>query len=208
MKDPAEDDEGGEPPAHTGNVPVPGSRRQRVAAKLRQGEVACGQLRALGPPDAEALFGELVKRLTHRLDGTRRPVPTNYWDKQVYEQSISRSRFFMGDTCIALRYLCKELDAARREQRLWNAGVHDLQIGQWSYEYRSPEHFAREKAEKEWRRGERLVQAYFPPLRDDEDEAVEAAFGDIGSRGFDFPPEYAKADVGCAGEDEADVAEA
>ena len=30
-------------------------------------------------------------------------------------------------------------------------------------------------------------------------------FGDTGSRGFDFPQEYAKArDVGCAGEDEAD----
>ena len=51
---------------------------------------------------------------------------------------------------------------------------------------------------------------YFPPSRDAEDEAVEAAFGDIGSRGFDFPPEYAKADVGWAGEEEADeeVAEA
>ena len=55
-----------------------------------------------------------------------------------------------------------------------------------------------------------ILDVYIPPLRDDEDEAVEAAFGDIGSRGFDFPPEYAKADVGCAGEDEADedVAEA
>ena len=115
----------------------------------------------------------------------------------------------MGDTCIALRYLCKVLDAERHAQWLWNAGVHDSQIG-LRYEYRSPEYFALEKAEREWRRGGRLVQAYFPPSRDAEDEAVEAAFGDIGSRGFDFPPEYAKADVGWAGEEEADedVAEA
>ena len=70
---------------------------------------------------------------------------------------------------------------------------------------------AHKRAQTAYRRElTRLYQAYFPPLRDDEDEAVEAAFGDIGSRGFDFPPEYAKADVGCAGEDEADedVAEA
>ena len=63
-------------------------------------------------------------------------------------------------------------------------------------------------SDKFWRFG--APWAYFPPSRDAEEEAVEAAFGDIGSRGFDFPPEYAKADVGWAGEEEADedVAEA
>ena len=39
---------------------------------------------------------------------------------------------------------------------------------------------------------DRLVQAYFPPLCDD--EVAEALWGAYGSRGFDFPPEVAEAD--------------
>ena len=34
-------------------------------------------------------------------------------------------------------------------------------------------------------------------MRDDEDEAVEAAFGAHGSREVESPPEVANADVGC-----------
>ena len=62
----------------TGNVPIPGSRRQKVAARLREADAARARQRALGPPDAEALHAELVHHLTHQLDGTVRPVPTDY----------------------------------------------------------------------------------------------------------------------------------
>ena len=106
--------------------------------------------RALGPPDAEALHAELVHHLTHQLDGTVRPVPTDYWDKQAYERRISRERFCLDrsggiahDSCF-LRDLCKALDEARREQWLWSRGVHEKQIGT-RWEYGSPEYLALKK---------------------------------------------------------------
>ena len=61
----------------TGNVPIPGSRRQKMVARLREADAARARQRALGPPDAEALHAELVHHLTHQLDGTVRPVPTD-----------------------------------------------------------------------------------------------------------------------------------
>ena len=49
-----------------------------MAARLREADAARARQRALGPPDVEALHAELVHHLTHQLDGTVRPVPTDY----------------------------------------------------------------------------------------------------------------------------------
>ena len=191
----------------TGNVPIPGSRRQKMVARLREADAARARQRALGPPDAEALHAELVHHLTHQLDGTVRPVPTDYWDKQAHEQRISRERFHLDrsggiahDGC-DMRSLCKALDEARREQWLWSRGVHDKQIGT-RLEYRSPEYLALEKAEKEWKASPRLVPTYFPRPSGDELEAQWMEWHGLEppSGGYDRPPEVANADVGGVGD--------
>ena len=192
----------------TGNVPIPGSRRQKVAARLCEADAARARQRALGPPDAEALHAELVHHLTHQLDGTVRPVNhRHFWDKQAHEQRISRERFCLDrsggiahDSC-DMRNLCKALDEARREQWLWSRGVHEKQIGT-SLEYRSPEYLALKKAEKEWKASPRLVPTYFPRPSGDELEAQWMEWHGLEppSGGYDRPPEVANADVGGMGD--------
>jgi len=157
----------------------------------------------------EALHAELVHHLTHQLDGTVRPVNHRpefyYWDKQAYERRISRERFGLdrsgGIGHLDLRYLCKELDAARQEQWLWSQGVHEKQIGT-RWEYGSPEYLALTKAEKEWKASPRLVPTYFPRPSEDEREAqwMERHGFEPPSSGYDRPPEVANADVGGVGE--------
>ena len=190
----------------TGNVPIPGSRRQKVAARLREADAARARQRALGPPDVEALHAELVHHLTHQLDGTVRPVNhRHFWDKQAYERRISRERFGLdrsgGIAHLDLRDLCKELDEARREQWLWSRGVHEKQIGT-RLEYRSPEYLALEKALKEWKASPRLEPTYFPRPSRDEAEAQWMEWHGLEppSSGYDRPPEVANADVGGVGE--------
>ena len=79
-------------------------------------------------------FQPLFFDMGRRSRGTVRPINhRHYWDKQAYERLISRERFGLdrsgGIAHLDLRYLCKELDAARQEQWLWSQGVHEKQIG-------------------------------------------------------------------------------